>query len=276
VASQGSEYGRRAMEAPVTHFALWSVRPPDLMQQGASKLGKRQLCGSANAAGMSGVIQKHSAATGEFWALLQSDAPGIFGVLRTKLRDRQYAVVEVPRADVPSALLLQLDRKPVEVLPSAEDVHSRGSSGARDRSEIPLSAEEQDRITVASAFDDAADQASFAARQLRRIEEELERSRREVEAARAEAKEEREKGERERAALTQAAKEERERAALTQAAKEEREKGERERAVLTQAAKEEREKGERERAAVTAALIAAEVRAARAEALLSRRSCAIV
>ena len=233
------------MESPVLHVALWSVRPPDLMQQGASKLGKRQLCGSANAAGMSGVIQKHSAATGEFWALLQSDAPGNFGVLRTKLRDRQYAVVEAPRADVPSTLLLQLDRKPVEVLPSAEDVHSRGSSGARDRGEIPLTAEEQDRITVASALDDAADQASFAAWQLRRIEGELERSRREVEAARAEAKEEREKGERERAALTQAAKEERE------------------------------ERG-RERAAVTAALIAAEVRAARAEALLSRRSCAIV
>ena len=39
-------------------------------------------------------------------------------------------------SDVPAELLSRLTTKPVEVLASPADVHSRGSSGASDRSEI--------------------------------------------------------------------------------------------------------------------------------------------
>ena len=254
------------MAAPDLQVALWSVRPPDLMQV-AAKFGKRQLRESANGSGMSGVIQKHSAATGEFWAVLRAESPAYLAVLRGKLRERCYEVQEVQPGAVPDALLRQLERKPVEVLPSADEIHSRGSSGARDRGEIAPTADEEDRLTLGSALDDAAAQATLAARQLRRAEEALEKAERAAKEAERAAKEA-------RAEARAEAKAEREKGEL--AAKEEREKGERERAALAQAAKEEREKVDRERASERAALLAAEVRAARAEAMLARRSCAIV
>ena len=112
------------MAAPDLQVALWSVRPPDLMQV-AAKFGKRQLRQSANDSGMSGVIQKHSAATGEFWAVLRAESPAYLAVLRGKLRERCYEVQELQPGAVPDALLRQLERKPVEVLPSADEIHSR-------------------------------------------------------------------------------------------------------------------------------------------------------
>ena len=272
------------MAAADAQVALWSVRPPDLALS-STKFGKKQVCAAANAVGMSGVIQKHSAATGEFWAVLHADAPGNFGVLLKKLSTRGYIAAVKPRADVPESLLGLLETKPVQVLPSEDGIHSRGSSGALDRNEIPLTAEEEDRLTVSSAFNDAADQALRALKQLQRAEVAAAMSSKEAKEARAEAKEEREKAERERAAVAQEAKveRERERAALVQAAKEEREKAERERAALVQAAKEEREKAERERekaeherAALEKEILLAKERAARAEALLEGRRCILV
>jgi hypothetical protein len=254
------------MAAPADErVAVWSVRPPDLMAS-AIKHGKKEVCQLANAVGMSGVVQKHSAATGEFWAVLRADAPGNLAVLRTQLRERHFTVEPTPHAAAPAALLHELERKPVEVLPSADGIHSRGSSGARDNGEIPPTQDEEERLTVGSAFDDAAGQATLAVRQLRRAEMVADKAGREAVEARAEAKAEREKGERERAVLAQAV-------------EAEREKGERERAVLAQAVEAEREKSARERAASSAAILAAEVRAARAEATLAaraRRGCSVV
>ena len=284
------------MSAPDPQVVLWSVRPPDPMHV-ATKFGKTLLCDSANRSGVagsavSGVIQKHSAATGEFWAVLRSEAPADLAVLKNKLLKREYAVVEMPREAVPGSLLDLLERKPVEVLPSADDVHSRGSSGARDRGEIPLTDDDQGRLTVAEAFDDAALQATLGAKEIRRIQAALEKSQAETKAVRENAekaaKEDREKFDRERAAMALLAKEEREkvdrerekgdreRAAQALAAKEEREEVDRERAAQALAAQEEREKVDRERAEYMVALREAEVRAARAEAMLSVRRCTIV
>ena len=160
------------------------------------------------------------------------------------------------------------------MLPSADDVHSRGSSGARDRGEIPLTDDDQGRLTVAEAFDDAALQATLGAKEIRRIQAALEKSQAETKAVRENAekaaKEDREKFDRERAAMALLAKEEREKVDR------EREKGDRERAAQALAAKEEREKVDRERAEYMVALREAEVRAARAEAMLSVRRCTIV
>jgi hypothetical protein len=266
-------HAARAMAAADAQVALWSVRPPDLALS-STKFGKKQVCAAANAVGMSGVIQKHSAATGEFWAVLHADAPGNFGVLLKKLRTRGYTAAEKPRADVPESLLGLLETKPVQVLPSEDGIHSRGSSGALDRNEIPLTADEEDRLTLSSAFNDAAEQASRALQQLQRAEVAAAMSAKEAKEARAEAKEEREKAERERAVAAQEAKSERERerAALVQAAKEEREKAERER----EKAEREREKAEHERAALEKEIHLAKERAARAEALLEGRRCILV
>ena len=209
-------------DEPVLHNEVrWLVRPPEMLGA-AERFGKTQLCRAANSKGMTGVIQKQSEG-GAYWAVLRADAVGHLTELIGKLKARGYNVTERPR-EVPSALLLELGRKPVAVLPSAESVHSYGSSGALDRSEIPQTPEEEDRLTMASALTDAAAQAALSAHLLRRAELAKEKAERE-------AKEEREKGER--------------------AVKEEREKGER-----------EREKAERERAALVQELRAAEARAA--------------
>ena len=190
-------HAARAMAAADAQVALWSVRPPDLALS-STKFGKKQVCAAANAVGMSGVIQKHSASTGEFWAVLHADAPGNFGVLLKKLSTRGYIAAVKPRADVPESLLGLLETKPVQVLPSEDGIHSRGSSGALDRNEIPLTADEEDRLTLSSAFNDAADQALRALKQLQRAEVAAAMSVKEAKEARAEAKEEREKAERER------------------------------------------------------------------------------
>ena len=52
-------------------------------------------------------------------------------------------LTEKKSADVPSDLLGQLETKPVAILVSPQGIHSSGSSGAADRSEIPPSQDEQ-------------------------------------------------------------------------------------------------------------------------------------
>lgn len=155
------------------NIAYWSVLPP--ADSGATKFGKTLLLNSANGMKVTGVLQKHTRLSGEFWAVLRADSPGTLAVLQSKLQQRGYAVVKKARGDVPPVLLQALETcTSVAIGPSADDVHSFASSGARDRGEAPASDEDAAaRLTLRSlsqALDDAAAQTALASRRASTLE----------------------------------------------------------------------------------------------------------
>lgn len=274
---------------------LWLMLPAIVPDE--ESLGKTVVCLKAKANRITGAIQK-VAKSGDFWAVLRAETPGVSAMLKRTLENlgytiRAYDLPEFKRAAGSLAdVLLSHINEPLRVLDSAKEVHSPGSSGGAVPSERPRTREEKELL---SAFDDAATQATGSARARSRDEARRAADERAQAAAQAAAKETadraKESADRERQLFREAlakAEQDAERArreakeAAEKAAERERREAERERLLTEKAERAAEKAAERERQAERAAkeaadkLLIAVERAATAEAKAKARRCNIM